>query len=153
MPGFSLSVFVLPRSGPFTSGQVLEYLDTATDAPGWPWHAKAEPVSDSIIAAQSATEVDEQRGSLPVLKRESSLLLSEVSLTYPCRVLAASSDVFVGAIKRAAEALVAAEPEITRQDTIAGDGDAGLTLKSGAEGAINFDANASTTSNNTPLQF
>lgn len=42
---------------------------------------------------------------------------------------------FVAAIKRAAEALVAAEPEITRQDTIAGDGDAGLTLKSGAEGS------------------
>ena len=41
---------------------------------------------------------------------------------------------FIGAIKRAAEALVAAEPEITRQDTIAGDGDAGLTLKAGAEG-------------------
>lgn len=41
---------------------------------------------------------------------------------------------FVSAISRAATALIAAEPEITRQDTIAGDGDAGLTLKVGAEG-------------------
>ncbi len=42
----------------------------------------------------------------------------------------------MAAIERAANALIAAEPEITKQDTIAGDGDAGLTLKAGAEGAF-----------------
>lgn len=41
---------------------------------------------------------------------------------------------FIDAITRAAKALIAAEPEITQQDTVAGDGDAGLTLKAGAEG-------------------
>lgn len=30
--------------------------------------------------------------------------------------------------------MIASEPEITRQDQIAGDGDAGLTLRSGAQG-------------------
>lgn len=34
------------------------------------------------------------------------------------------------------ESLISAEPDITRYDTIAGDGDCGLTLKSGAEGVL-----------------
>lgn len=34
------------------------------------------------------------------------------------------------------ETVVAAEPDITRYDTIAGDGDAGLTLRAGAEGIL-----------------
>lgn len=41
---------------------------------------------------------------------------------------------FLAAIVRACEAVIEAEPEITRQDIIAGDGDAGLTLRAGAEG-------------------
>ena len=32
--------------------------------------------------------------------------------------------------------MIAAEPEITKQDQIAGDGDAGLTLEAGAKGVL-----------------
>lgn len=39
-------------------------------------------------------------------------------------------------MKRACEAIRAAEPELTRFDTVAGDGDCGLTLKTGAEGVL-----------------
>jgi dihydroxyacetone kinase len=39
---------------------------------------------------------------------------------------------FIHTIRRACLALIDAEPEITRQDLIAGDGDAGHTLRSGA---------------------
>lgn len=49
-------------------------------------------------------------------------------------VAAIESDAFIVGVKLAAEALIAAETEITRQDMVAGDGDAGLTLKSGAKG-------------------
>lgn len=49
---------------------------------------------------------------------------------------ALDSDTFIGRIRRAAAALIAAEAEITRQDVIAGDGDAGLTLQSGAKGVL-----------------
>lgn len=48
--------------------------------------------------------------------------------------LVADPKAFVESIQKAAKALIDAEPEITRQDTVAGDGDAGLTLKSGALG-------------------
>lgn len=53
---------------------------------------------------------------------------------------AEDSKAFVEAIKRAANEVITAEPEITRQDQIAGDGDAGLTLKAGAEGAASTPA-------------
>ena len=47
---------------------------------------------------------------------------------------AADEKAFVDAVVRAANALIREEPEITRMDNIAGDGDCGLTLKGGAEG-------------------
>lgn len=43
---------------------------------------------------------------------------------------------FTDALAAACKSVIAAEPEITRFDTIAGDGDCGLTLKSGAEGVL-----------------
>ena len=43
---------------------------------------------------------------------------------------------FISAIESALKSVISAEPEITRYDTIAGDGDAGLTLKAGAEGIL-----------------
>ncbi|KAF8316309.1 dihydroxyacetone kinase [Clavulina sp. PMI_390] len=118
MPGFSLTLLLLPRSGAFPTTKILEYLDAQTDAPGWPWYARAEPASEAASVSVTG-EADSKHGAegLPVLKP-------------------IDSATFLAAMKRAAEALVAAEPEITRQDTIAGDGDAGLTLKSGAQGLL-----------------
>jgi dihydroxyacetone kinase len=49
---------------------------------------------------------------------------------------ATDSTAFLSAIQRACRALIAAEPELTRQDQIAGDGDAGLTLEAGAKGVL-----------------
>lgn len=40
------------------------------------------------------------------------------------------------ALTIALERLIAAEPEITRYDTLVGDGDCGIGLKRGAEGAF-----------------
>jgi dihydroxyacetone kinase len=41
---------------------------------------------------------------------------------------------FERAVERACNALDQAEPEITKMDTISGDGDCGLTLQTGAQG-------------------
>lgn len=43
---------------------------------------------------------------------------------------------FIAAVTAACQALIAAEPEITKYDTIAGDGDCGETLKAGATGVM-----------------
>lgn len=43
---------------------------------------------------------------------------------------------FISAITRVCAALIEAEPVITQQDRIAGDGDAGLTLQAGAKALL-----------------
>ena len=48
----------------------------------------------------------------------------------------AADATFLDAITRACKALIEAEPELTKQDQIAGDGDAGLTLEAGAKGVL-----------------
>ncbi len=50
----------------------------------------------------------------------------------------AASDpkLFLSSLTAALRSVISAEPEITRFDTLAGDGDAGLTLKAGAEGIL-----------------
>lgn len=43
MPGFSLTVLLLPREhSNLSSAKILELLDAPTEAPGWPWHATVE---------------------------------------------------------------------------------------------------------------
>ncbi len=44
MPGFSLTLLLLPREGEaYSQAQILEYLDAPADAPGWRWYAKSVP--------------------------------------------------------------------------------------------------------------
>jgi dihydroxyacetone kinase len=49
---------------------------------------------------------------------------------------AADSKAFIDAVSRACYSLIEAEPELTKQDQIAGDGDAGLTLEAGAKAIL-----------------
>jgi triose/dihydroxyacetone kinase / FAD-AMP lyase (cyclizing) len=46
--------------------------------------------------------------------------------------------VFTNALTSAIEALISVEPEVTRYDTVVGDGDCGIGLKRGAEGMAKF---------------
>jgi hypothetical protein len=46
------------------------------------------------------------------------------------------STLFSEAVKSACQSVIKAEPEITKYDTIAGDGDCGTCLKAGAEGKL-----------------
>lgn len=152
MPGFSLTLLLLPRAGSsaFSAEKIIQYLDAPTDAPGWPWHAHQEPKDESeSLVVEGRSEEDGRKG-LPIIKRMSfdhlilltvtaarcSSLSGDGTLISLGTFTAADPETFIAAIKRAAEALVEAEPEITRQDTIAGDGDAGLTLKAGSEGTV-----------------
>ena len=50
--------------------------------------------------------------------------------------VATDSQAFLEAITRACKALIEAEPELTKQDQIAGDGDAGLTLEAGSKAIL-----------------
>ena len=50
--------------------------------------------------------------------------------------IAADGRAFLDAITRACNSLIEAEPQLTEQDRIAGDGDAGLTLEAGAKALL-----------------
>jgi dihydroxyacetone kinase len=112
MPGFSLTLLLLPHevdaSAP-SATQILSLLDDKPNVPGWRW-SSGEPPAAKASQIKGLAVVAEQRNIPGVLK-------------------ATDPGAFVESIRRAAKALITAEPEITRMDLIAGDGDCGLTLK------------------------
>ncbi|WVN85868.1 dihydroxyacetone kinase [Cryptococcus depauperatus CBS 7841] len=117
MPGFSLTLLLLPSASEkslYSSLQILEYIDSPASAPGWKWHAAKEPgiLGDKVEEVHVPTKNDNV--SLPPV----------------------DSETFLAAITRSCKSLIAAEPELTEQDRIAGDGDAGLTLEAGAKGVL-----------------
>ncbi|KAH7914593.1 Dak1 domain-containing protein [Hygrophoropsis aurantiaca] len=116
MPGFSITLLLLPDgtdpNGP-SEELILSLLDAESNAPAWKWSSKSEV---STTAESSVTPAPTPPRSVQ-LKAENVTGFNE-------------------AIERACKAVIAAEPEITRMDNIAGDGDCGLTLKDGATGVL-----------------
>lgn len=112
MPGFSITLLLLPRAGEENAPStdlILSLLDDHTDIPAWKWTAGMPPVPVSSQTVPSE-KVEANKGDIR-------------------RIVAEDPAKFVESIKRACNALIAAEPDITRMDSIAGDGDCGLTLK------------------------
>lgn len=115
MPGFSLTLLLLPRaseSGP-SADKLLSLLDEPASVPGWKWTAGKAPLATPVAPVASTN-----------------LAAAED----PAQMKASDETACVEAIKRACNAVIREEAEITRMDNIAGDGDCGLTLKGGAEG-------------------
>ncbi|KAJ7508370.1 dihydroxyacetone kinase [Mycena galericulata] len=116
MPGFSLSLVLLPRAEEAKAPKasvLLSLLDAPARTPGWKWTTVAPPVTPTPLAPAASASAKKAAAS-------------GIAAPQPAE--------FIAALQRACAALVAAEPDITRMDTIAGDGDCGLTLKAGAQG-------------------
>jgi len=112
MPGFSITLLLLPTEdevGAPLASEILSLLDDKPDVPGWKWSS----------------------GSPPLPQSQQVLSGNPVATTTPGlgEIVAPKAAEFIENIKRAAHALINAESEITRMDSIAGDGDCGLTLK------------------------
>ncbi|PVF99878.1 putative glycerone kinase isoform [Serendipita vermifera] len=119
MPGISLTVLLLPRAGdscPFTSEEILDLLDDKPNVPAWK------------LATKMAVYTDGENQDNQLHTENSSLTDRQVRVP--------DSAAFLQLVKKACEALIKAEPEITKMDQIGGDGDCGLTLKKGAEGVL-----------------
>ncbi|EPQ56353.1 dihydroxyacetone kinase [Gloeophyllum trabeum ATCC 11539] len=120
MPGFSLTLLLLPQkdesSAPSTS-LILSLLDEKAETPGWRWTSGSVPPSSIPQPSGSGS-------SASVLGAGAH------------RLSAPDPAAFVAAVERACKRVIEEEPEITRMDTIAGDGDCGLTLKAGAEAVL-----------------
>ncbi|KAF8637581.1 hypothetical protein AX17_002650 [Amanita inopinata Kibby_2008] len=121
MPGFSLSLLRLPSSEDANApaqSYILSLLDEKPDVPGWRWSSGRTPLG-------------------PLSQSSSSLSDDQINLQKSfIRLKFIDPRAFVNMIQRVCNSLIAAEPEITRMDTIAGDGDCGLTLKAGAEAVL-----------------
>jgi len=123
MPGFSLTLLLLPTSttvrvtltDPPPEDVVLALLDVINDTPGWKWTSDAPPSE---------------------LRQPLATFTSKRAAGHTLKVRAQDVQEFSHAVERACNALDAAEPEITRMDTISGDGDCGLTLQTGARGML-----------------
>ncbi|KAJ3782326.1 Dak1 domain-containing protein [Lentinula aff. detonsa] len=124
MPGFSLTLLKLPSmeqgtgQGP-SQDLIISLLDASPEAPGWGWISRRPPValSEQVVTSVSFSSRSSSSSKFSSITNE-------------------DAKGIVGAIKRACNALIHAEPELTRMDTVAGDGDCGLTLKAGAEGVL-----------------
>lgn len=112
MPGFSITLLLLPSPNDNTApsiSSILSLLDERPLVPGWRWSSNSlpQPASEQFI-----TNVEGGKDKAP-----------------PLQLKSLDPRAFNSSVERAAKALIANEPEITRMDTIAGDGDCGLTLK------------------------
>ncbi|CEP20752.1 DAK2 [Cyberlindnera jadinii] len=116
--GFSITLLNISRaSKSFTEVPIIDLLDAETDAPGWP---VKKFVDDAPKYNKSLLEVH-STGVKPVG-------------TYDAKH-------FQKWFQAGADALIKAEPYITKLDTQVGDGDCGTTLVSGGEGITkNFDS-------------
>lgn len=112
--GFSISLLKLTDSG--VSKPLLELLDAPAEATGW-----AAPIKSSTWT-NPPTQTSTTAGDKDVANKPSDLTLDPSHATK--------------ALKHALQRLIDAEPDITRYDTVVGDGDCGIGLKRGAEGIL-----------------
>jgi len=112
MPGFSITLLLLPSkddSEAPSTDFILSLLDDQPDVPGWKWNARSTPIPVVGFRVDHGNTV--------------------INKSAPGIVKFANHEDVCRRVKQAAKALIMAEPEITRMDSIAGDGDCGLTLK------------------------
>lgn len=117
-PGFSITLLNLNKAATetYTKEDVLGFLDTPTNAPGW---------KPKIYSDEQWQNPEPEIKELPVAHAEYLQLDAKVD-----------GAAFGELLKRAMELLISKEPEITKYDTQVGDGDCGETLKNGAEAIL-----------------
>ncbi|KAK9321380.1 Dak1 domain-containing protein [Lipomyces orientalis] len=111
-PGFSITLLNASKAGGY---RILELLDAETDAPGW--NAHFTPSAWTSKGDQIITDVTQKKASSP-------------------SKLKSSKKLFAAILAKGAYSVLEKVPEITRYDTVAGDGDCGETLASGANAIL-----------------
>ncbi|SLM39256.1 dihydroxyacetone kinase [Lasallia pustulata] len=114
--GFSVSILKLRDTGLGAGKSMLELLDAPAEAIGWPrsmstetWEKKYDEINQKIETKETEPQSSSLRANPPQFKQALQSGLSRV---------------------------IAAEPDITKYDTITGDGDCGTGLKRGAEALL-----------------
>lgn len=114
-PGFSITLLNTVDTG--LSKSLLELLDAPSNVSGW-----QVPARQDVVAGKHANKTD-STASKNISQDSAKETVLECDLASAQRRL-----------EEGLNAIIAAEPEITKYDDIVGDGDCGTTLKRGAEG-------------------
>ncbi|KAI4188137.1 MAG: hypothetical protein L6R41_002323 [Letrouitia leprolyta] len=115
-PGFIISILKLTETGLGSGKSILELLDAPAEATGWSANIKTETWEKEYRDVKAVRETDEEDTRTTSLQVDAKLLRS--------------------VLKSGLEKLIESEAEVTRYDTIVGDGDCGVGLKRGAEGIL-----------------
>ena len=115
-PGFILTVLKLSDLGSGAGRSMLDALDAPVNATGWPrcvstetWETQYKPPTEGREDQEQVTKPSNLKLDALVLRR---------------------------ALEPALKKLIAAEAEVTKYDTVVGDGDCGIGLKRGAEATL-----------------
>jgi triose/dihydroxyacetone kinase / FAD-AMP lyase (cyclizing) len=111
-PGFGVSLLKLADTGLGAGKSLLDLVDYPSEVVGWPAAIKPETFNKSWQPIDQSVAADE-----PV----------------KASTLQVDPGVFSKVLGSGLERVIAAEPEVTKYDSIVGDGDCGIGLKRGAE--------------------
>ena len=114
--GFSISILRVRDTGLGPGKSMLELLDAPAEAIGW-----AAPIRTSTWDSSNTATIENTTPGAATAKPSSLTLDPKKAVT---------------ALKAGLERVSAAEPEVTKFDTIVGDGDCGIGLKRGAQAVI-----------------
>lgn len=93
---------------------MIELLDYPCEATGW-----AAPIQKTTWEAKNSATREDATGTDSSVKSSG---------------LKTNANAFSSILASGLQAVIAAEPEVTRYDTVVGDGDCGIGLKRGAQG-------------------
>ncbi|KAM5362950.1 hypothetical protein AU210_011101 [Fusarium oxysporum f. sp. radicis-cucumerinum] len=121
--GFSITILNLEAN---SSYDLLELLDAPAEAVGWSAPIKSQAWDTCQVTVSTGREAEQYEQN----RRKASQIENAANAgTYdPVR----ATEALVSGLRR----LIRAEPEITRFDTVVGDGDCGIGLKRGAEAVL-----------------
>lgn len=116
-PGFTITILKLADTGLGAGKSMLELIDTPAEAIGWPTPIRTSTWEKTFEATEIKNE-KESEAKPSRLKVDPSLLKK--------------------GLRSGLQRVISAESQVTKYDTIVGDGDCGVGLKRGAEGVMHF---------------
>jgi triose/dihydroxyacetone kinase / FAD-AMP lyase (cyclizing) len=129
--GFGVSLLRLADTGLGSGKSLLELVDAPAEGVGWPAPINIESWNKSYPAVEEK-ELQDEAPSPSNLKGKNILLVDRLltSIVNPTR--------FTQTLTRGLQRVIAAEPQITKYDSIVGDGDCGTGLRRGAEAILSL---------------
>ncbi len=130
-PGFIISVLKLTDTGLEPGKSMLDLLDAPAEANGWSTAIKKETWEKNYEVTKENAETGENEIKQSNLKGV--FYVNSQNLKTTANMRTVNPEVWKSALKSGLKRVIAAESEVTRFDTIVGDGDCGIGLKRGGE--------------------